>query len=279
MAGAEMEVKNMAHLESSKEARILIALEMILMSKTFINAHRSRRLLIFLVRNSIAGLHKELSEFNIGIKVFDRDSSTYYPSNDPIVRVQVGRLRHRLKNYYSTCGADANIIITIPAGSYLALISEQGNEYLFGRANPSNGLLAISFLKCLSYTADVNIFTHGLNEEIKRHLFKQMGEIILLELSFSTHRIENMESVLETLRSIGVTYLLEGSLKIDAECMRTSTRMVETATGRTVWSEKFDRQVLFSIRNQENLALSICGSLKAWFLAEHPLVMAHEFNP
>ena len=62
-----MEVKNMAHLESSKEARILIALEMILISKTFINAHRSRRLLIFLVRNSIAGLHKELSEFNIGI--------------------------------------------------------------------------------------------------------------------------------------------------------------------------------------------------------------------
>lgn len=59
----------------------------------------------------------ELNEYLIGREVFDRDSA-YNPATDPIVRVGAHGVREKLERYYQKEGADDEVRIEIPVGSY-----------------------------------------------------------------------------------------------------------------------------------------------------------------
>src|SRR4051812_48017839 len=84
-----------------EENQIREACEEILESNAFTKAHRMRRLFRFLVEQAVAGENRNTNEHTIGIEVFDREASAYMPGEDPIVRVQIGRLRQRLNAYYA----------------------------------------------------------------------------------------------------------------------------------------------------------------------------------
>jgi flagellar biosynthesis GTPase FlhF len=55
-----------------------------------------QRLLHYLVAKRLAGDEAALRETAIALDVFRRDPATYDPQVDPIVRVNIGRLRERL---------------------------------------------------------------------------------------------------------------------------------------------------------------------------------------
>ena len=94
-------------------------LERVLASRGFINAGRLSRLLRHSVEKTLAGQADELKEYSVGIEVFDRDDK-YDPRVDSIVRVEAGRLRSRLEEYYGTEGAGDPVRISLPRGAYAA---------------------------------------------------------------------------------------------------------------------------------------------------------------
>lgn len=94
-------------------------LERVLGSKGFAGAERQRRMLRYIVEQTLAGRTAELKEYAVGIEVFDRDEK-YDPRLDSIVRVEAGRLRSRLDEYYNGDGASAPLRITLPRGGYVA---------------------------------------------------------------------------------------------------------------------------------------------------------------
>jgi hypothetical protein len=59
-----------------------------------------------------------IKEYQIATEVFRR-SPEFDPKFDSTVRVQTGRLRAKLAEYYSTEGSDDEVVIEIPKGSYL----------------------------------------------------------------------------------------------------------------------------------------------------------------
>ncbi|MDP9108781.1 MAG: hypothetical protein M3N23_06900, partial [Pseudomonadota bacterium] len=63
------------------------ALEELLASPSFSKSPRMARLLRFLVAQRDAVDATSLGELAIGLAVFDRDPATYFPAEDPIVRV------------------------------------------------------------------------------------------------------------------------------------------------------------------------------------------------
>lgn len=86
-------------------------------SSRFKDASRSRRFLEFIVEETLAGHAGELKENVVGVHVFDR-ASDYDPRLDSIVRVEAGRLRSKLSQYYQSEGAADPVIITLPKGRY-----------------------------------------------------------------------------------------------------------------------------------------------------------------
>lgn len=94
-------------------------LERILGSRGFQNAGRLSRLLRHVTEKTLAGEPEQLKEYAVGVEVFDRDPS-YDPRVDSIVRVEAGRLRTRLDEYYAGDGAANDVRIALPKGGYVA---------------------------------------------------------------------------------------------------------------------------------------------------------------
>ncbi|HZS05301.1 MAG TPA: hypothetical protein VFD58_10745 [Blastocatellia bacterium] len=92
-------------------------LDKILASRYFVNAHKKKHFLRVICDFYLAGRAQELNEYVLGYDVFERDN-TYNPSADPIVRVVAHEVRKKLDSYYQNEGANDEIRLEIPAGSY-----------------------------------------------------------------------------------------------------------------------------------------------------------------
>jgi TolB-like protein len=99
-------------------------LERLLASETLATAARLRRFLRFIVERTLDGEGQQLKEYAVGIEVFERDER-YDPRIDSIVRVEAGRLRARLHEYYSQAGIDDAVIVRIPRGGYVPVFERR----------------------------------------------------------------------------------------------------------------------------------------------------------
>ena len=92
-------------------------IERILHSETFRNSEVLRRLLRFLADKSLSGEADQLKEYTIGIDALGKPP-TYDPRQDSGVRIQVGRLRQKLTEYYRQEGKDDPVVIDLPKGRF-----------------------------------------------------------------------------------------------------------------------------------------------------------------
>src|SRR5580704_4139760 len=88
-------------------------LERVLNSATFRNAEVLRRLLKFLAEKSIAGQANQLKEYTVALECLGKPAS-YDPRHDSLVRIEVGRLRSKLVDYYRTEGENDPVALAIP---------------------------------------------------------------------------------------------------------------------------------------------------------------------
>lgn len=90
----------------------------ILRSATFRNATMLQQLLQFLAAKAFEHGSESLKEYTIGVEALSRPQD-FDPKTDTIVRVQIHRLRQKLKEYYDSDGSRDPILIDIPKGHYL----------------------------------------------------------------------------------------------------------------------------------------------------------------
>jgi hypothetical protein len=75
------------------------------------------RLLQYCAKQSLEHPDELLKEYQIAREVYGRGPD-FDPQTDSCVRVQAGRLRHKLAEYYATEGANDPIEVKLPKGSY-----------------------------------------------------------------------------------------------------------------------------------------------------------------
>jgi TolB-like protein len=99
-------------------------LDRLLASAVFVGSARLSRFLRYVVERTLAGEGDQLKEYAVGIDVFDRHDG-YDPRLDSLVRVEAGRLRSKLSEYYGDAGANDPVIIRMPRGSYAPVFEER----------------------------------------------------------------------------------------------------------------------------------------------------------
>lgn len=99
------------------EPGMLGEVERILHSEIFRNSEGLRRLLRFLAEKTAAGEAEQLKEYTIGVDGLGKPA-TYDTHHDAAVRIQVGRLRQKLAEYYHTEGKTDPFIIELPKGQF-----------------------------------------------------------------------------------------------------------------------------------------------------------------
>ncbi|WNJ89394.1 tetratricopeptide repeat protein [Bosea sp. 685] len=97
---------------------IRAGLDRVLASDLFRGAPQLSAFLTFIVDRALDGRSAELKGYTVAVEAFGRPPD-FDPQSDPIVRVEAGRLRKALGQYYLGEGADDPVRIAIPVGAYV----------------------------------------------------------------------------------------------------------------------------------------------------------------
>jgi len=118
-------------------------LHRILSSRVFAAAQRSQDFLRYVVERSLTDAPPPLKEFAIAMDVFARGDD-YDPAIDATVRVEAGRLRGRLREYYDGEGKNDPVCIDIPKGGYCPTFAFRERKADAAKENPPLLVNAIS---------------------------------------------------------------------------------------------------------------------------------------
>jgi hypothetical protein len=101
----------------TEKEQLLAEVEKIATSSVLQNSESLCRLLRYLARHTVQHPGTHLKEYQIATEVFGR-SADFDPQADSTVRVQVGRLRQKLQEYYHAEGIRDALQVELPKGSY-----------------------------------------------------------------------------------------------------------------------------------------------------------------
>ena len=101
----------------AEKDQLLAEVEKIAASSVLQNSESLCRLLRYLALYTAQHPGAHLKEYQIATEVFGRPAG-FDPQADSTVRVQVGRLRQKLQEYYHTEGAGDAVQVELPRGSY-----------------------------------------------------------------------------------------------------------------------------------------------------------------
>ena len=101
----------------TEKDQLLAEVEKIATSSVLQNSESLCRLLRYLARCTVQHPGTHLKEYQIATEVFGRPAD-FDPQADSTVRVQVGRLRQKLQEYYHTEGTGDVVQVELPKGSY-----------------------------------------------------------------------------------------------------------------------------------------------------------------
>ncbi|KEA09359.1 tetratricopeptide repeat protein [Rhizobium rhizogenes] len=111
-------------------------LDRLLSDQRFHGTERAKGILQYLAERHFDGEASGAKAYSIAIDVLGR-TCNFDASNDPIVRIEVSRLRSALSQYYEAYG-EAGVTIDIPTGRYIARFSRCGR----GRDDGGDGAAA-----------------------------------------------------------------------------------------------------------------------------------------
>jgi hypothetical protein len=95
----------------------LIQIDHMVSSPLLYGSEALSKLLLYLAHHTLNSPADHLKEYQIATEVLGRPSE-FDPQSDSSVRVQVGRLRTKLAEYYNSIGAQDPILVDVPKGRY-----------------------------------------------------------------------------------------------------------------------------------------------------------------
>src|SRR6478672_899666 len=104
--------------QSSERERWLGQIDKLVNSQVLHGSESLCKLLRYLAEHALDHPGSSLKEYQIATEVFGRPHD-FDPQHDSTIRVQAGRLRLKLAEYYSTEGAEDNLVVEVPKGTYV----------------------------------------------------------------------------------------------------------------------------------------------------------------
>jgi non-specific serine/threonine protein kinase len=121
--------------------------------------------------------------------------------------------------------------------------------------------LAVLYFENPGGAKEDEYFRDGITEDIITEISKIKELWVLTRSAVLAYR-EKQVTAPEVGRELNAAYVLEGSLRRSGQRLRITARLVETATARSVWAERYDRQMEDVFAIQDEIAQSIAKALK-----------------
>jgi transcriptional activator of cad operon len=174
----------------------------------------------------------------------------------------------------------AIVVLVVGAGSvvesFLGRHERQSGSRGADIATPDLRAQSVAVLPFLdmSDTKDQQYFADGLTEELIERL-ASVRRLHVVARSSSFYFKDKQATVTEIARTLGVGYLLEGSVRKAGNGIRITTHLVRADDGYDLWSKTYDRPLadIFSI--QDEIAGAVVQGLKLSVVPEEPILTSN----
>ena len=255
----------------------------IVRSRMFAQSRRMQRFLQFSVEQVLEGEEDSLKEYSVALAVFDKPQS-FDPRLDPIVRVEAGRLRSKLREYYEGPGRSDPVRITyrkrsyVPFFNYQASAREDPNSVpravpresrtavasaksrIAGGEGGSRAIAVLPFIN-LSVSRKHEYFSDAITAEIINVLNQTVPIDVVARTSVLRFK-DTEEDIRKIAHSLGADAVMEGSVRLAGKRVRVAVQLANASTGYQIWSQTYDREIADIFDVQKDLAQSIAQALK-----------------
>ncbi len=207
------------------------------------------------VRNELRSLQKEVES---GVSYASAPVSEKKPAPHPA----------RRRWWIAIAGA---VIVAVAAFVFLQDRGERApsTEPAMTASVPAEKSIAVLPFADLSPQQDQEYFSDGIAEELLNLLARVHGLKVTARTSSFSFKGKDVE-VPEIGRQLGVSHVLEGSVRMSGDRVRITAQLIQTADGFQVWSQNWDRTLddIFAI--QDEIASEVVRELKVTLLGDAP---------
>lgn len=154
----------------------------------------------------------------------------------------------------------------VPIGAAISLAAAAAIVFWIMSAQtdavPESISVAVLPFADLSLARDQQYLADGVAEEILTLLSKATTVRVIARTSSFSFRGQDAD-VARISKALGVTHVLEGSVRHEGDRIRVTVRLIEASNGSRLWSESYDRRVGDVLALETNVARSVAAELKA----------------
>ena len=163
------------------------------------------------------------------------------------------------KNLRAMVLALAALLAIVAAGAWLVI----GDNRPDSQFAEKQVLLAVLPFADLSPQRDKGFFAEGVAEEILGTLAAEPGFKVLGRTS--ARQIERHPDPKGIRASLGITHIVEGSMRTDGDQLRVNVRLLDTNDGAEIWHEVYKGQLGDIFAVQDQIAASVVENLRGTF--------------
>ena len=160
------------------------------------------------------------------------------------------------------------LVLAVPLALYSAMRPSRppsGARVATPAPDTRRSIVVLPFVNVGADTAN-NAFVDGMTEELTTALSHIAGLHVIAATSamaFKGHQID----VRKIADSLGVSFVLEGSLQRADRHIRLTIRLIDAADGSTRWSEQYDRELADVFAVQDDVGRSVAKALEIRFVS------------
>ena len=132
------------------------------------------------------------------------------------------------------------------------------------RAERKTAICVLPFVN-MSGDAEQEYFSDGISEDITTDLSKVSALDVIARNTAFTLKGQSLD-VCEVARRLGVSHVLEGSVRKAGSRVRISAQLIDGKTGSHVWAERYDRELTDIFAIQDEISKAIVEALKVKLL-------------
>jgi adenylate cyclase len=200
-----------------------------------------------------------------GVNVAARLEGLAEPGSICVSRVVRDQVRDKLDFTFDDKGEQQVKNINRPVRVYSIgsrLSGPQGGETLAVQATPlpEKPSLAVLPFQNLSGDAEQEYFADGVVEDIITALSRNRAFFVISRNTSFTYKGPAVD-IGKAARELGVRYVLEGSVRRAGNRVRITAQLIDAATGRHLWADRYDRELADVFAVQDEIAQTITGEL------------------
>jgi adenylate cyclase len=196
-----------------------------------------------------------------GVNIAARLEASASPNCVHISGPVYDQVRSKLPYSFADLGEQALKNISSPVRVYRCSLSSDQEPNRLSLPLPARPSIAVLPFNNMSGDVEQEYFADGITEDIITALSKWRWFFVIARNSSFTYKGRAV-SVAQVGRELGVQYVLEGSVRKSGNRVRITAQLVEAASGKHIWADRFDNELIDVFEVQDAVTRNVAAAIE-----------------